>query len=496
MAKIARKFDIPRWKLQRTLLVYVEQNLLSNMQPKGWKNVSSWILLLASVGANWCCTMVDAATAKSPNMWSRKYDAVSSITSFASLRVTDISCNQLLRAEGVEVAGETNSVWSTEMTGASGGVTHPTAPDFSDCLQEKLSESSSLYSQILPKEASPVPTNTLGTSQQRNEPPPLEGQPTDNFPNTSPTPIEQRLQVPHEIDYTERRERLLRRLQKNKTATESDHSGELGRLFVRQQQLEQLPLPSMPPIVQSKPVGFLLAHVGYFHATNIFSSIHPVEDSLIFSGLTLGSAPLHLGPKTFVSGSIDGNLIRYINQSKYNYSQVRFNFDIYQQLTPRMYGDFGWSNQQLFYASNGSFYSAGQRFLSENSLRLSLGRRDPLTSKLMLDSFYELRLSFTDPPSGQDNRNRVINSFSVSLSYYLQKSLQVGADYQFSLSNFTERPREDQYHQLFAHLTYGISNYSNVSLQGGVTLGGSTDQSIDFNGWFFGLYYNVDLGRF
>ncbi len=496
MAKIARKFDIPSWKLQRSLWVYVEQNLLSNMQPKGWKNLSSWILLLASIGANWCCTMVDAARAKSPNMWGRQDDLVSSITSFTSARVTDLSCDQLSRAGGVEVAEDANRAVGTEVAGVAGGVAYPTAPDFSDCWQEKFSESSSLHSQILPKEVSPVPTNTLGGGQQRNEPPPLEGQPTNNFPNTSPTPMEQRLQAPDEIDYTERRERLLRRLQENKTTTESDHSGELGRLLVRQRQLEQLPLPPLPPMVQSKPVGFLLAHVGYFHTTNIFSSIHPIEDSLIFSGLTLGSAPLHLGSKTFVSGSIDGNLIRYINQSKYNYSQVRFNFDISQQLTPRMYGDFGWSNQQLFYARNGSFYSAGQRFLSENSLRLSLGRRDPLTSKLVLDSFYELRMSFTDPPSGQDNRNRVINSFWVSLSYYLQKSLQVGADYQFSLSSFTERPREDQYHQLFCHLTYGISNYSNVSLQGGVTLGGSTDHSIDFNGWFFGLYYNVDLGRF
>lgn len=438
------------------------------MQPKGWKNLSYWIFLLASIGANWCCTRVDAARARNPNEEGHKDDHVTSITSLETTRSTDLSCQQQSSTEQVVA---------------------PALPDFSEGLQPRFSESSCLYSQVSPNETQ--------SAQQRMEPPPLEGLPSNNFPKTSPSSIEQPIPVPYEIDYTQRRNRLLRRLQENKTSSESNSTEELGRLVVRQRQLEKLPMtPLQPPVVQAKPIGLLLAHVGYFHTSNIFSSTVPIQDSLILYGLTLASASLPLGSKTFVSGSIDGNLIRYINQSKYNYSQIRFNFDLYQQLTRRMYGDIGWSNQQLFYAKDGSFYRAGQRFLNENSLRLSLGRRDPLTSKLLLDSFYEFRLSFTDPPSGRDNRNRVINSLWLSLSYYLHKSLQIGADYQLSFSNFTERYRDDQYHQLFGHLTYGISQYSNITLQGGVTLGNSTDNHIDFNGWFFGLYYNVDLGRF
>jgi len=462
VAKITWKFNIHNWKLQRSLWVYVEKKLLLKMQPKGWKNLSFWIFLLASISVNSYGTGVDAACAKNPNLRSRKDDLVSTITSLAVV-------DQEHRSTKVEESVKFYSFGK---------------PLVSSKIKHKSCESSSLHSQI--------------PSNQTLQAPPLEGQATDDFPGTSPTQIERRLQVPHVIDFTERRQRLLRRLQEKKQLpSETNSSGELGKLFLRQRQLEQLPNPRLAPLEpESKPIGYLLAHLGYFQTSNIFSSVTPKQDGLIFSGLTLASAPLPLGSKTYLNGSIDGNLIRYINQSKYNYSQVRFNLDIYKQLTPRMYGDFGWSNQQLFYATKISNFSAGDRFLNENSLRLSLGRRDPITPKLMLDSFYELRMSFTDPPNGRDSRNRVINSLWVSLDYYWQKSLQVGLDYQFGLSNFTEIQREDQYHRLFGHLTYGISNYSNISLESGVTLGSSTDQKIDFNGWFFTLNYNWELGRF
>ncbi|NEQ26760.1 MAG: hypothetical protein F6K28_48585 [Microcoleus sp. SIO2G3] len=329
-----------------------------------------------------------------------------------------------------------------------------------------------------------------------NNPPQLEGQPGD-FPNPLSPPLEERLQVP-ESDNAQRFQRLLQRLQQNKQPPQDEASyGELGKLVLREEQPLEQQQPPPRPQPQPKPIGNLQAHVGYFHTNNIFSSkVNPIEDGLIYSGLTLASAPLALGSKTYLNASINGNLIRYINQSKYNYNQLRFNVGVYQQLSPRMYGEIGWSNQQLFYARNGTNFDAGDRFLNENSFRLSLGRRDPLTPKLMLDSFYELRLSLTDPPSKQENRDRFIHSVWISLNYYLQQSLQVGLDYQFGLSDFTRRQREDLYHRLYGHLTYGISNDTNLSLQGGFTIGGSTDRNIDFDGWFFSVHYNLELGRF
>ncbi|MHC5723991.1 MAG: hypothetical protein ACYTXY_07485, partial [Nostoc sp.] len=195
------------------------------------------------------------------------------------------------------------------------------------------------------------------------------------------------------------------------------------------------------------------------------------------------------------NGSIDGNLIHYLNQSQYSYNQLRFNLSIYQQLSQRMYGEISWTDQQLFYANNSDrldSFKAGDRFLNENSLQLSFGRRDPLTPRLTLDSFYELSVNFADPLS----RNRIINFFWVSLNYYLQKPLQVGIDYQANFADFTQRDREDQFHRLFGHLNYRISDSINMNVQAGVSLGSSTDENIDFDGWFFNINYNLQLGQF
>lgn len=332
-----------------------------------------------------------------------------------------------------------------------------------------------------------------------DEPPQLEGQP-NNFPSPSPVQIEQRLKDPQKDDYAVRLERLLQKLEANRRDDNSINR-ELGDIIAapveRPQEPPKTPVVSQPPPASKpKPIGYLLGRVSYFHTNNLFSSdVDPIQDGLIFSGITLASAPIALGPKTYLSGSIDGSIIRYINQSEFNYNQFRINADLYHQLTQRMYGEIGWSKQQLFYARNSSSYgfADGDRFLDENSFHLSLGRRDPLTPKLMLDSYYEFRVNLPEAPQ---KRDRINNSLWLSLSYYLQQSLNVGLDYQFYLSNFTERDRQDLYHRLFSHLNYKVSDIGNVSFQGGITIGDSTDRGINFNGWFFSLNYSWELGRF
>ncbi len=340
----------------------------------------------------------------------------------------------------------------------------------------------------------PNTTKEPEDTQKQNDPPQLESQPS-NLPTSSPDSKEELLNAP-EINQSQRLERLMQLLRSPKQPPESDSDRELG-LRVRLRPLEQPTFPPIEqPVVKFKPIGYLQGRVAYFQTSNIFSSKDiPIEDGLIFSGLTLASAYFPLGAKTFLNGSIDGNLIRYINQSQYDYNQVRFNLGIYQQLSQRMYGEVSWSNQQLFYANNSDrldSFKAGDRFLNENSFQLSLGRRDPLTSKLILNSFYELSVNFADPQS----RDRIINSFWVSLNYYLQKPLQVGIDYQVNFSDFTQRDREDQFHRLFGHLNYRISDTSNINVQAGVSLGSSTAENIDFDGWFFSINYSLQLGQF
>jgi hypothetical protein len=349
-------------------------------------------------------------------------------------------------------------------------------------------------------EANFIPISDTGVTQERTEAPQLENQP-NNFPQTSPKPIEQLLESPPKNDNErlERLERLRRRLREGKQSnSEFDTYQELG-LRVRQIPLANPPLEqpqppqTEPPITKSKPIGSLQARIGYFHTSNIFSSeTVPVEDGLLSYGLRLTSAYFPLGTKTYLNGSIDGNLIRYVDQSKFNYNQLRFNLGIYQQLSRRMFGEISWSNQQLFYANSSDIFKSGDRFLNEQSFRLSLGRRDPLTKRLMLDSVYELSWNLADP----DSRSRIVNSLWLSLNYQLQKPLDVGLNYQLNLSDFTERDRNDQSHRLFAHLTYRLSKSNRMNVQTGFSFGDSTARNIDFDSWFFSVNYNWVLGEF
>ncbi|MEA5624331.1 hypothetical protein [Nostoc sp. UHCC 0251] len=432
------------------------------MRLKNWKNLFFCILLTSSSGS-WCCIRVDAVESANTDIWRPK--------NLANTQLTDELCQNLEQ-------GAINSL----------------------CKQSGESHLLDSQMPLNVTQQTPETTQTPGQTeepeniQKQNDSPQLELQPS-NLP-TSPSESKEQLLNPPEIKYSERLDKLIQLLRSPKQPPESDSDRELG-LRVRLRPLEQqLPPIQQPRIPNVKPVGYLLGRVGYFQTSNIFSSNDsPIEDGLIISGLTLASAYFPLTSKTYLNASIDGNLIRYINQSQYHYNQVRFNLSLYQQLSQRMFGEISWSNQHLFYANNSdrlNSFKAGDRFLNENSFQLSLGRRDPLTPRLTLDSFYELSVNFADPLS----RNRIINSFWVSLNYYLQKPLQVGIDYQGNFSDFTQRDREDQFHRLFGHLNYRISDTSNLNVQAGVNLGSSTAENIDFDGWFFTINYNFQLGRF
>ena len=261
----------------------------------------------------------------------------------------------------------------------------------------------------------------------------------------------------------------------------TDGDLELGNVRIR----EQEPKPTQAASPQYETTVRVLSQVGYFQTNNIFSGVDPVNDGLVSLGLTLLAAPA-LGPRTALVTAIDGSLIHYVDQSQFDYNQLRFRAGIRQQLNSRMSGELGWNNQQLFRTGG------GDRFLNENSIRFALSRRDRLSNKLRLNTFYELRLSDADP----ERRSRIINSFSVSLSYALRRNLQVGLDYQFALSNFTKRDREDQYHRFLSRLNYSLSDRSQVSVQGGLTFGASSEPNIDFDNFFFSVTYTLELGRF
>ncbi|BAY13653.1 hypothetical protein [Calothrix sp. NIES-2098] len=521
------------------------------MQPKGWKNFL-FAVLLSTNGAIPVCIAIDKAWAEnsdleSPSVPGTSKNVALKETSLPNTELTHQLCkqpqlyknnHQLLNLEATKLANiEKNQQFSkpnqnissfkqidianlhkvvscfdglaienSKFTGECDKNLCKTSIDVRSVPLQRLSNSIPLAQATTPATSetpnSPPSIATPETPRElekQKDPPPLEGQP-GTIPNSSPEKIEQLLESP-QIDYSQRLEMLRRVLQENAQSSPANSNWELG-LRVRARTLpkvppleQQPPTPIEKPVVQFTPVGFLQARVGYFYSTNIFSAnLDPIDDSLVFYGLTLASAYLPLNSKTYINASIDGNQIRYIDQSIYNYNQLRFNVGLYRQLSRRMYGQIAWSNQLLFYMNNSDTFKAGDRFLNENSLRLSLGRRDPLSSKLFLDSFYELSLNLADPAS----RSRIVNSLWVSLNYYLKQPLQVGINYQFNLSNFTDRPdsREDDFHRLFGSLNYRVSDSSYLNLQGGLTFGGSSAPNINFDGWFFSLNYSWDLGQF
>lgn len=250
------------------------------------------------------------------------------------------------------------------------------------------------------------------------------------------------------------------------------------------------PLPPPPPPRQ--PFVYLLARTDYFRSSNVFSAVDPVNDGLIRPGLTLFAAPA-IGRNTYLIGSIDGNLVRYNTQSQIDYNDLRFRAGIFQRLSPTMFGELGWSNQQLFIAGGKiPGLPVGTRFLNDHAIRLELSRRDQLNKRLALNTFYQLRLSFADP----DSRSRLLNSFIASLSYDVQSNLQVGLDYQFALANFTVIQRDDKYHQVAARLTYTAFRNTQLNVFVGYSFGSSTDPTIEFNSLILGVSLTVSLGLF
>jgi len=263
---------------------------------------------------------------------------------------------------------------------------------------------------------------------------------------------------------------------------------ELGLPRLQERLLEPRPLPS----AARQPSVYLVGRVDYFRTTNVFSGVDPISDGLIRSGLTLFYAPA-IGRNTYLVTSIDGSLIRYGNLGYLNYNELRFRAGVLQRLTPRTFGELGWSNQQLFATKEGLRDALrGDRFLNDNAVRFELSRQDALSAKLALNTFYQLRMSFADP----NDRSRLINSFITSLSYGWSPNFQTALDYQVAWSHFTQQPRDDVYHQLVARLTYTITPQSQFNVFSGFSFGDSSDSRINFNGFILGVGIVLNLPLF
>ncbi|HHP7244924.1 MAG TPA: hypothetical protein ACFE0H_09590 [Elainellaceae cyanobacterium] len=252
---------------------------------------------------------------------------------------------------------------------------------------------------------------------------------------------------------------------------------ELGNLRLRETETRLTP---------DRPSVYLQGRVGFFWSDNIFSSqIDPVNDGLFQTGLSLYAVP-QIGQRTYLTALVSGELLRYFDETEFNYDELQLSLGAYHALTRRTYLDVKWLNQQLFDEDD------NDRFLNDHQFRLAIGRRDRLSQDLYLNTSYQARLSLADP----ETRSRVFNLFNVSLGYEIQPSLRADVFYQFALIDFTQQSRNDRYHQLIAQLSYQLSRSTRISIFGGARLGNSSDSNIDFDSGLFGINFGVNLPLF
>jgi hypothetical protein len=296
-------------------------------------------------------------------------------------------------------------------------------------------------------------------------------------------------------------------------AAESDSSDpggsadeDLGVLQVRPQDadlgvIQIRPAPLEPPPSAKPKSLYLLGRLDYFYSSNVYSATDLLGDGFIRTGLSLYYAPA-LRPSTYFIGSINANLVRYGRFSDLNYNEWLIRAALSQQMTARMWGQVGWSTQNLSTAPAGfQNIFVGENFFKDNNLFLEVSRTDPLGQRFSLYTFYQLRWSIAN----RSFNDRLLNTFFSSLSYQLSPSWSSAIDFLFYWSHYTNQQRDDLVYQLLARTTYNITSNVQFNLFGGGSLGGSSENEIgfgakgtsqlDFNSWLFGvnLVFNVPL---
>ncbi|WP_448571564.1 hypothetical protein [Trichothermofontia sp.] len=252
---------------------------------------------------------------------------------------------------------------------------------------------------------------------------------------------------------------------------------ELGVLRLRERPLQK---PTQPKFV------FLTGSFSYFRSDNILSSeIDTIGDQLLGGRLILSARPI-IGPRTLLVGTLEGNLIRYGDLSDLDYNGFGLKVGIRHFWSRQAFSEFSWDNRQLFLDND------GDRFLNDHSLRLSLFYRVPLVSRLKLDNYYQFRWSVTEPT----DRSRLVNRLGTVLGYDLTPTMQIGLNYQYDLTHFTQRDREDSYHQVIAQFSWDLSRAIQFNIYGGYSFGASSASDVNFNGSILGAGMSFNLPLF
>jgi hypothetical protein len=266
---------------------------------------------------------------------------------------------------------------------------------------------------------------------------------------------------------------------------------DLGVLRIRQP--PGIPAPEIPP---QPTIGFLTARVAIASSDNILLAVDEIGgltgDTFVRPSLSFAVYPA-LGPQTVLIGTADLGLQRYASQSSLNYDDLRFRVGIRQGLTPRSYGQLVFTYQELFRPGGNR-----NRFFKNTALGLTLGRRDPITSKLTLDSYYLIQFNGSQTTTGATSVDfsRIFQSGGAYLGYDINPRLQTGISYQLNLIDYTVQDRYDAFQQVIGQFIYRISPTIRLSIYGGVSFGRSSEQRVQFNDTFFGASIDATIPLF
>jgi hypothetical protein len=270
---------------------------------------------------------------------------------------------------------------------------------------------------------------------------------------------------------------------------------DLGILRIRQQ-------PDLPSLAAAPPpkVGFLTARLAIASSDNVLLAVNDIGglsgDTFLRPTLGFGLYPL-LGPRTALIATADLGLQRYTGQSSLNYDDLRFRVGVRQGITPRSYAQFTFIYQELFRPGGDR-----NRFFKNTALGLTLGRRDPITPRLALDSYYLVQFngaqSLSQGASGavSTDFSRILQSAGAYLGYDINPRLQTGISYQLSLFDYTAQERYDTFQQVLGQIVYRIAPTVRISLYGGLSFGSSSEPRVNFDDTFFGVAFDANIPLF
>ena len=268
---------------------------------------------------------------------------------------------------------------------------------------------------------------------------------------------------------------------------------ELGILRIRDR-------PNLPASPAPPKVGFLTTRFSVVNSDNVLLVVNDVGgltgDTFYRPAASLAFYP-SLGPQTALIGSLDVGLQRYGSQPALNYDDWQVQLALRQGLSPRSYVQVGVTYQELLRTGGSRF-----RFFDNRAVALTLGRRDPFTPKLALDSFY--RVQWNDSLARfQTSDGVVVTDFSrlsqtagAYLGYTLSPQWHTGLNYQISLNDYTRQDRYDTVHQLLGQAVYSITPQVRLSLYGGWSFGRSSDLRLRFDDTIFGFTIDATVPLF